>query len=129
MTDSIEKRALAWSRGNDTGSSSKAMARILAGEKVRDPAYPSDGGDLGRCLRLLEAIPEWKSRLGEVAAAGPEWAALVAHWDELAALHKTDDGKAIYARMKAILDPIEATNPNLIKLGGGASLRFGSRSR
>jgi len=127
MTDSIEKRALLWALGHDTGSSSKAMARILAGEKVRDAAYPSDGGDLGRCLRLLEAIPEWKARLGDVAAASPEWFALISHWDELAALHKKDDGKSVYARMKGILDPIEAKNPNLVKLGNGASIRFGSR--
>jgi hypothetical protein len=121
-------RANAWIAGRDTGASSKALWAVMMGVKS-DGSYPSDGGDLGRCLRLLEAVPEWKPRLKEMAAVNGYWAALVAHWDELAALHAKDDERgrhdAVYARMKQILDPIEAKDPRIFKMGNGASIRFG----
>lgn len=118
-------RANAWITGRDTGASSKAIWAVMMGAKS-DGSYPSDGDDLGRCLRLLEAVPEWKPRLGEMAAVNRYWAALVTHWDELAALHSEQGGgSAVYKRMKQILDPLEATDPRIVKLGNGASIRFG----
>lgn len=94
----VRDRAVRWRVGPDTGLSSQAMWWTLADEETRrafgrapDPwderAYPRDPGDLGRCLRLLEAVPEWRERLPEVAALSPEWAALVSEWDHLAALY------------------------------------------
>lgn len=41
--------------------------------------------DLGRCLRLLEQIPEWKPRIKEMAVYGPGWSGQVEHCEELAA--------------------------------------------
>lgn len=126
-TTTIE-RAATWIVGRDTGSSSKALWAVMMGVKG-DGSYPSDGGDLGRCLRLLEAVPEWKARLPEMSAVSPYWEALVKHWDELAALHAKDDQRgrhdAVYARMKQILDPIEAKDPRIVELGNGVSMRFG----
>jgi len=90
-----------------------------------DGSYPSDGGDLGRCLWLLELIPEWKPRLPEMGAVNAYWAALVANWDELAKLHALEDRGLVYRRMKQILDPIEAKDPRILKMGNGASIRFG----
>ena len=93
-------------------------------------AYPSDGADLGRCLRLLEAVPEWKPRLPEMAAVNDYWAALVTHWAELSSLHANGQQRGrhdeVYFRMKQILDPIENRDPRIVKLGGGVSMRFGA---
>lgn len=59
-------------------------------------------------------------------AIGPEWAALVDHWPELEAMWRRDKKDSrIYDRMKQILDPIERTNPNLIKFGNGMAMHFG----
>jgi hypothetical protein len=125
MTDSIEKRALQWASGRDTGSSSKAILAVMTGNKPQSRYdYPSDGGDLGRCLRLLDLIPEWKPRIGEMRAVSPQWAALVDHWDDLAQLH-AKDGK-VYERMSAILRPIENKDSGMISFAGGAII-FGDQ--
>lgn len=123
---SIEARATEWALGRDTGASSEALAAVMTGVFLwGHVAYPSDGDDLGRCLRLLEFIPEWRPRLPEMSARSKAWGALVEHWDELSKLHKKGDGRLVYDRMKAILDPVEAQDRGLIKLGNGASIRFG----
>lgn len=70
--DTIEKRALRWALGNDTGVSSETMAQFMLGIEARQwKSPPSDAADRGRCIRLLKLIPEWLPRLPELAAAGP----------------------------------------------------------
>lgn len=88
-----------------------------------DRSYPSDGDDLGRCLRLLDLMPEWKPRMVEMTAVSPYWAALVKHWDELAARHAQN--RQVYARMQQLLNPIEDADPNVVRLGKGVTVRFG----
>lgn len=124
--DSIEKRAARWAAGSNTGESSKAMLKVMLGERPKTSfCYPHDNSDLGRCIGLLDAVPEYRERLDEMKAIGPEWKALIEHWPELEARYRRDD-KTLYERMKIILDPIEAKNRNLIKTGkGGAAMYFG----
>lgn len=124
--DSIEKRAALWALGDDTGSSSKAIARHMLGgdDSGRHASYPSDGNDLGRCIRLLDAFPEWRARMPEMAEKSPAWAGLVAAWDELEAMYRRND-TGLYQRMKDILDGPEAADPNHIRLGPGMSIRIG----
>lgn len=123
--DSIEKRAAQWAATGDTGVSSKALLSVMVGKRTKDGfCYPHDGGDLGRCIGLLDAVPEYRARLAEAKALGPEWAALVDHWPELEAMYRAKD-KKLYDRMKAILDPIEAKNDKLIKIGRGGAIYFG----
>jgi len=79
----------------DTGLSSEAIARHMLGLEShgrRPWAYPLDPADMGRCLRLLELIPEWMPRLHEMASYCPEWAALIARWDEIAASMRDEVG-------------------------------------
>ncbi len=124
MSDSIEKRALQWSVGDDTGSSSKAIVAYMTGSKPRDAAhsYPSDAGDLGRCLRLLDLIPEWKPRMVQMGELSPQWAALVDHWEELDRLQRMD-GK-VYERMTALLRPAEDKDPAIVRIGDGMTMRI-----
>lgn len=79
-------RLASWFSSDDTGISSQAIAAHMSGGTVDrwGWGHPHDPADLGRCLRLLELFPEWKPRIGEMAKHGPEWAALVARWDEIA---------------------------------------------
>src|ERR1035441_7297858 len=56
----------------DTGLSSETMCLYFisgrAPERLRGfsgPCYPLDPSDLGRCLRLLDVVPEWRARLAE----------------------------------------------------------------
>jgi len=125
--DSIEIRALRWAVSEDVGSSSKALAAVMSGNppKKGHVSYPLDGGDLGRCLRLLEMVPEWRARIKEMGAYNAAWAALAAHWDELTDLHAKADYATVYKRMKEILAAPEAADTKLVKVGT-ASIRFGA---
>lgn len=67
----IEERALAWALGGDTGISSETMCAYFSGVKKGGPfgsQAPSDAADRGRCIRLLNIIPEWIDRLDELKA-------------------------------------------------------------
>lgn len=92
MTDTVERRALKWFASGDTGLSSKSIAKHMLGMTQDDASAPSDGGDLGRCLRLLTLIPEWEARISEMATLSHEWAALAPHWQELKALMVEETG-------------------------------------
>lgn len=46
-------------------------------------AYPRDVDDLSRCLKLLEAQPDFKERLDEMSKTSPIWASLVEQWDAI----------------------------------------------
>lgn len=108
----MDQRAAAWIAGHDTGVSSKTIWATMMGVKPRWSSHPHDAADLGRCLRLLEVIPEWIPRMPEMRAVSREWAAILTHWDELAALMeeevgidltKGDRAPRTYARMKEII--------------------------
>jgi hypothetical protein len=140
------KRVIVWMAGRDTGTSSTAMARFLAtGERGPggNAAYPSDGSDLGRCIRMLRFMG-WEHRVPEMAGCTPVWAALAMHWDELVALHNVAEkeelpyiprrkskardaaiaareasaNRRLYDRMKEILRPFEG--PNYINMANAA---------
>ena len=61
----VEERALFWALSSDTGVSSESIARHMTGGGGRI-SPPSDSSDRGRCIRLLELIPEWIPRLKEM---------------------------------------------------------------
>lgn len=99
--DSLEKRIAEWFASSDTGLSSKAIALWLWQKKKDErwgPATPSDVGDLARCLRLLEIIPEWKQRIPEMADAGGLWPTFVKHWDEIVEAFMAECGGTIPAQ-------------------------------
>lgn len=64
-----EQRALYWALSGDTGISSEAIARHMTKSgpgRHFGQQPPSDSSDRGRCIRLLELIPEWIPRLPEM---------------------------------------------------------------
>lgn len=90
-----------WFRGHETGISSKTIFSVLASGPTRLAAeaalsshwggdVPHDPSDFGRCYRLLEKFPEWKDRLGEVAAKYPKYGPMVREWDQLTILWKQE---------------------------------------
>jgi hypothetical protein len=81
--------AIEWLRSGERGVSSEAIFEHLTGVPVGDrwgSTYPADSWDLRRCRLLLEAVPAFRLRLGEMSGACSVWARLVARWDELCAL-------------------------------------------
>ena len=67
----VEKylKIIEWATGDDTGASSNALCRFMLGLTNRAASFdcPSDADDRGRCIRLLNLIPEWWDRLDEMA--------------------------------------------------------------
>lgn len=97
----------AWLASDDTGLSSKYMARMLGNGPHCDYNYPHDPSDFGRCYRLLQVVPALRERLQDMAATGWQWAAIVKHWAELEALYLEEfpSGNApkLFKRMDELL--------------------------
>ena len=106
-----QEALLQWAMGNDAGISSKTIMSVMTGTALEDHAsVPWDADDFGRCYRLLNIFPEWKSRLQEVADKYPEWQKLVDNWDKLTEIYeretKNKDGRApeLYRIMSDLLE-------------------------
>lgn len=119
---SLEARLLDWFQSGETGASSKCMAAHLTG-KESDGNYPHDAGDFGRCIGLLEAVPDLRPKIYKMAKVNTYWASLVVYWEELEKL--SGDYEAQTAAIKKIIRPIEAKDKSVIRLGGGVTIRFG----
>lgn len=105
-----DNRPLRWIVGRDTGMSSKAIWAHMMGVQEGDISqfYPGDASDFGRCIRLLDLMPEWKERLPEMARYGHVWAALVSNWPILVETHANNpSGGALYELMRQIIDPAQ----------------------
>lgn len=90
----------AWLASDDTGMSSLFMASKLTGMFEAEYAYPHDPADFGRCLRLIEAVPELESKIRDMSQHGKEWVVVAAHWYEWAEVYRVDDGKRLYRLMQ-----------------------------
>jgi hypothetical protein len=92
--------AAMWLGSQDTGLSSEAIwHHMVRGEC--DGSNPWDPADLGRCLRLLDRVPEWKPRIGEMARYSDRWAGLVKEWDRLRELMDSECGIGPNFRVKS----------------------------
>lgn len=107
-----------WALGRHTGASAECIACHMIGIGERKD-YPSDGGDFDRCEALLDAMPEFRARLPEMASVSPYWAALVARWEDI---RRCDDK---YAVIQSIVRPVEDADSSVIRLGEGVTLRRG----
>lgn len=80
----LSEQAQKWLLSGERGLSSETMFAVFSGGEVDDdPSHPHDPDDLRRCRMLLEQVPEFAPRIGEMAAVSHEWARLVAMWDVL----------------------------------------------
>lgn len=76
--------ALTWALGCDTGMSSRAL--LLSAINGKPPApgnHPSDNGDVGRCVRMLLALP-WaypRDFTGWTLEWRMAWSKIVKRWE------------------------------------------------
>lgn len=101
----------AWVQSDDTGMSSRYMAYALSGNAwlmrwgTPEFAYPRDPDDLGRCIRLIRAVPELAERVHLMAQSdhGKEWFAVAANWSRWVAMYddENDDGTLLSEEMQA----------------------------
>ena len=106
----MKDKILNWFGTGQVGASSKAMALAAAG-MPNDGSHPYDPDDLNRCLLLLEAVPEIRGHMADIAAIDATWKELIARWDEVercfldeAGLNwtKARTARKTYALMKSI---------------------------
>ena len=121
----VEQRALIWLLGPDTGISSKTIAAHMLRTPMIDwPSHPRDGGDFGRCVRLLRLIPEWNARQSEMGQVSEEWAALLPIWDDLERRYDAKDFGGLYDEIKRVTRPIEDKRDDVIRMSDTATMRF-----
>lgn len=97
----------AWLDCDDTGSSSLYMAWVLSngcfgdwwGRKQPEPAYPRDADDFGRCMKLIEAVPEFYGIIYKMNGSGPEWSVVAANWESWLKLYKGENLGALCDQM------------------------------
>lgn len=91
----------AWLSSDDTGASSCFMAQILSGlmQPNQHGDYPRDADDLGRCIRLLEAVPELVDRLERLKQCGPFWHLVVTNWCHWESLYRAEQFAELYDEM------------------------------
>lgn len=116
-TDAEFKAVAVWALTGRTGMSSKAIAAHLLGLEC-DGSYPHDGGDFGRCEKLLEAVPSFRERLTEMTSVNKYWAAIAPRWGEI----RSASDK--YEKIKSITRPIEDEDLRVVRLSETVSIRF-----
>lgn len=112
----VTRQLLEWMAGPNTGLSSEAMAYCVLQIERTDhwsgKEHPYDPSDFNRCLLLVEKVPVVRDCFAEIAAMSPEWAALIAAWEELQSMFVAEVGwnwstgrlaPKTYARMQEIL--------------------------
>jgi len=103
------------------GLSARAIAAHLGGVWEQTGNYPSDADDFRRCERLLDMVPEFRDRLGEMAEVNAYWRALVPLWTSLSKA----SGEALTAQIRAVVVPIELRDPSIGQMQPGVSVRAG----
>lgn len=121
---SVQERALEWYCSSDKGASSMYMwrhmirgelgkfdatkyshyidIRVLVKFRITEyPYHPVDIHDFGRCYRLLELIPEWKSKITIMKDVSPKWLHLVTYWDALTNMYRAGQYQDVYTLMNA----------------------------
>lgn len=85
---------IAWLLTEETGLSSCAIAAHFTGnaQEYEDMQFhPRDVGDFGRCVRLLDVVPEWRERIQEMSVYSEQWKALAKEWSRLEESYATED--------------------------------------
>ena len=128
----IEQRASEWLTGTDTGASSEAILDHMLGMAAPGgdlaSRYPRDVADWGRCYRLLELLPEWRERIGEMSRHGPYWTALVSRWRDIESAYRRDmraDGPADLL-IRRLVRALEDRDASVFRVNEFAIMRVGA---
>ena len=82
----------AWFSSDDTGLSSQYLASVLSDRGLIENNHPHDIADFGRCVRLLDAVPELRAKLPRLSDVkhGRVWTAIYEYWAELELLYREE---------------------------------------
>lgn len=91
----------AWLASDDVGMSSKFMASVLSGQFQAEFAIPYDPADFGRCVRMIQAVPELKGLIHLMCKHGPMWTAVADNWERWSEMLNEEQSRALYDEMRA----------------------------
>lgn len=83
---SEEENARWWMENGEHGISSVTMFNALSDQlsiPSRQSSPPSDPCDFLRCFKLLQAVPQFRLKLGRLRQRGKVWNNLVENWETL----------------------------------------------
>ena len=89
----LSKAAVRWLASGDRDPGSDAIFERMTGIRCGERwhfNYPRDPSELGRCRKLLKAVPEFAENFRCMRTVSWMWATLVDHWAELCALMDED---------------------------------------
>jgi len=100
------KGLIEWLACGERGLSSNTMVTHLIGINAMagwtgGMCYPHDPDDLGRCRKLVEQVPEIREKFEDMSSCSPEWAGLVASWEELCSLMDSEAPDWWYGKGRA----------------------------
>lgn len=104
-----------------SGASASSIWSHLTGQGKQNGDYPHDAGDFGRCEAFLDANPDLRAEFPRMAEVNAYWAGLVPLWEEIR--RAPDQRKTVIIR--AVVKPIEKTDPSCGKIGPNATIRSG----
>ena len=88
----LSEGAIKWLAHGKRGLSSNTIFTHLSGIYARaDKDHPHDSSDFGLCVLLLEAVPEWRSKMWTMERVSKAWAVLAPEWRKLEALYKQEN--------------------------------------
>ena len=102
----VQEALVRWLCAGNIGRSSRAIVAHLTGQSLDHPAwsdYPRDGDDFQRCLRLLDTVPIFRTRLTQLSTRSPTWAQFVTHWTELEQFLRSVDSQAFNQRISTLI--------------------------
>ena len=91
----------AWLASDDVGMSSKFMASVLSGQFQAEFAIPYDPADFGRCVRMIQAVPELQQHFDKMLEHGPMWKAVVGNWAQWSKMLEDEQYEQLYEIMRA----------------------------
>lgn len=86
ISDKDKDLVIEWLLSGDTGISSECLACEFLGKQKNDGwgwRAPSDPADLGRCLRLIDKVPEIRKCVDSLALKNDSWKKIAGVWDEI----------------------------------------------
>lgn len=106
----IYKRVVEWSLGDDVGLSSADIVRTalkLDSINDREPHYPKDPSDFGRCYRLLNKFPEFMPALEELAEKSHVWKHMFHNWGRMTDIYLRDVETGASAQLYSLMQMYE----------------------
>ena len=114
IDNEVMLRLTGWLIGKDTGVSSETMVAIYMGHTESKSHFrfntPWDAWDFGRCVRVVEQIPEIKEAFGKIGKLVPNFKNILENWDELLEVYQQELPNDKFPKLYKLLQKYRGDN-------------------